>query len=321
MKNNQTKNDINAAELFWRKVVLIFLALVSIISIGFAVLYSVSDTVILQYFMYLLGIQHSVWLLALLYNKDMLSNASISVYITYIIVLLYPITCIFWNAGYAVVFTWYLLIIIGALVFDISKIEQYILLTVIAVFAVFFCNSLFSQENITPSLIYRVNMMTVISTIILGSFFAIVYVKKLKIDESMHTEMLQAIAENTENSEKDKALYNDMIEYLEKDKPFKNPDFNAQMLAKELPCHVNDIAKIIRAGGGGNFNMLLNGFRISYVKSMLDSGAMKKYTIDYIYSEAGYKYRSTFNTAFKSIMGMTPSDYVSQQNTNDNSKL
>ena len=180
---------------------------------------------------------------------------------------------------------------------------------------------MFPQENLTPLLIERVNILTVISTLTLAGFFAIVYVRKIHIDELLHDETLRTATENAENLERDKALYNAIITYLDENKPFKDPNFNAQELAKALHTNVNYISKAISTSNIGNFNILLNNFRIEYAKSMLNEGALKKYTIDFIYAEAGYKHRSTFNTAFKSITGMTPSDYVSQQNTKENSSL
>jgi len=174
---------------------------------------------------------------------------------------------------------------------------------------------MFPQDHFTPLLHERANIMSVIISIILTAFFIMVYVKNKNIDESMRAETLQAAVEDLE---KNKALYNRIVEYLEKNEPFKNPDFDVHALARELNSNKNNISKAITAGEGGDFRTLLNRFRINYAKSMLDSGVMKIYTIDYIYTEAGYKYRSTFNNAFKNIIGMTPSDYAFPQNTNNN---
>jgi len=198
----------------------------------------------------------------------------------------------------------------------------WIFTTAIVVISVFFFSAaLFPYKELDSLMIHYANIMTVVSTVILTSFFATVYMKKTGIEESIREKKSKTNAENAENIERDKILYNSIIEYFEKKKPFKNPDFNARELAKALNSNINYISRAISTGGGGDFHTLLNRFRISYVKAMLDGGAMKKYTIDYIYTEAGYKYRSTFNAAFKLITGMTPSDYVSQNDTNDNPQV
>jgi len=160
-----------------------------------------------------------------------------------------------------------------------------------------------------------------ILSVVLASFFAIIFIKQMNSDESVHEETLQAPPENSENPERDKALYDEIIHFIKKNKSFKNPNFNAHSLAIALNTNVTYISKAISRSDSDNFNMLLNEFRINYVKSMLDNGALKKYTIDYIYAEAGYKHRSTFNAAFKSITGMTPSEYASLLNPDDNQDL
>jgi len=319
MKNNQAENDIdNAISLFLRKMAILFFIFVSIIFIGFSVLYSINNIEPIKYFMYLYTMQHIIWLFGIICYKDISIAALIMVYLSYILVAIYPITCIYWNAGNPVAFSWYLLIAIGAIVFNMRHIGAWIFITVVAVISVFFfSSSLFPHIDSESLMIHYVNVMTVISTVLLTSFLAIVYTKKTHIEESMRNKKLQKNVEDAENLERDKTLYNNIIEYLEKNKPFRNPDFNAQALAKALNSNVSYISRAISAGGDGDFRTLLNSFRINYAKSMLDGEAIEKYTIDYIYTEAGYKYRSTFNAAFKLITGMTPSDYVlSRQNTN-----
>jgi len=320
MKNNQIKNDIdNTLNLFLRKMAIIFLIFISIILTGFAILFTVSGSDPLKYFLYLYTMQHFLALFGVIYFKDISIEALITFYLVYIITAIYPIACIYWNAGTPVAFSWYLLILIGAIAFNIQYIKVWIfLIAIVIIFVFFFSFSLFPHKDAESLMITSAHILTVISTVLLASFFALVYTKKANIEKSMHARELQTYVENTENLEKDITLYNNIIEYLEEDKPFKNPDFNIQALAEALNTNVYYISRAVNVGSGSNFNMLLNSFRISYVKSMLDSGAIKKYTIDYIYAEAGYKYRSTFNSAFKLITGMTPSNYVSQQNTNNN---
>jgi len=319
MKINQIMNGNNDRVIFMRKAIIIFLIIALILLTGFTVLYTVHGLKSITNILYICILQHIMWLYGILHFKDLSVDSVIKMYLSFILAIFYPIVCIYWGSGSPVVFFWYFIIIIGAIVFDRRNLGLWIFCTLAIVFSVFFAYPLFPHENFTPLLTYQTNLLTIISTIILASFFAIVFMKQSKFDESMQAETLRITTENEENIERDKELYNDIINYLEKNKPFKNPDFNAHALAKALNTNVTYISKAIKTGDNGNFNTLISNFRINYVKSMLDSGALKKYTIDYIYAEAGYKYRSTFNAAFKGITGMTPSDYVSQHNTSANS--
>ena len=321
MKNNQTENEIDdAINLFLRKMTICFLIFVLIIFTWFTVLFTINDVEPVKYFLYSYTIQHIIWLAGIIRYKEIPIEVLIMVYLSYIMVAIYPLTCIYWNAGDPIVFSWYLLILIGAIVFNTRYIGTWIFMIAVVVISVFFLSSFFYPHKESESLmIYYADIITIISTVFLTSFFAIVYAKKTRIEESIRNKKLQKNVEDAENLERDKILYNKIIEYLEKNQPFRNPDFNAQTLAKALNSNVNYISRAINAGGNDDFRMLLNSFRISYVKSMLDGCALEKYTIDYIYTEAGYKHRSTFNAAFKLITGMTPSDYASQQKINNNS--
>jgi len=315
MKIFQNSRDNLDETAYLRKVITSFFVIILIIFTCFTVLYTIHDNKILIYLHYSCLIQHGLWLFGFLYYKEMPLEPLIKMYLSYVIVVLFPFACIFWNSGgQPVVFFWYLLVIIGAIVFQMKNIGFWsglIIATVIS--TIVFGEFLFPQIEITPLFMNRVNILTVIATIVLASFFAIVFLKKNIIYNSVTHEISR---ETIDNYERDIALYNEIIEYLENNKPFKNPVFNAQTLAKALNSNVNYISKALHAGGCGNFNTLINNFRINHVKSLLDDGTLKKYTIDYIYNEAGYKHRSTFNTAFKSITGMTPSDYVSQKQLN-----
>jgi len=318
MKNKQTMNDTNPAMSFLRKVAIGFLSLVLLISFCFVALYTVYNIEIAKFVMYVFIAHHILWLFGVLFFKDMSTEPMIMMYLSYVIVFLYPITCLYWNVRNPVAFSWYLITMIGAIVFQRSYIKLWITLILCVVISVFFVSPLFPRTILTPELINSASIVTVVSTVILGAYFSMVYVKMVNIEASIHADVLR---ENAENIEKVKTLYHDIIQYLEDNKPFKNPDFDAQELAKALNTNTSYVSKAISVGGSGDFRALINNFRINYAKLMLDSDAMKKYTIDYICTESGYRYRSTFNSAFKNLTGMTPSEYVTRQNANNNQLL
>ena len=313
MINNHVENSTDVAALFLRKMVFLFLILMLIITVVFGLLYSANGAPILKSLMYIYAIQHIVWLFGIICYKKLSIESLILMYLSYALVtIIFPCGCIFWNAGDPVVFSWYILILLGAIAFSVRSIGVWIFLTSTMIIVMFFFNSLFPKIELTPLLQKRVDIVTVIIAIILSAFFIFVFVKKRSIDESELTKKMQADVGDLE-----KTLYNDIIEYLEKYKPFRNPDFNVQGLAKALDADTYYISRAIKASGDGDFHKLLNSFRINYVKSMLDTGAMEKYTLDYVYNEAGYRYRSTFNAAFKLIIGATPSDYLSKKKENN----
>jgi len=316
MGSIQTKNGINnTVALFLRKMIVIFFIIVLVLCSCYTVLYTVYDFRPYVFLLYLTFLQHVLWLCGFLYYKDMPIMPLIMMYLAYILVLLYPLICIYWNSGDASEFIWYLIVIVGAIAFQVPNIELWIFLPLGIAVSVFFFSGFFPKIDINPELMNKTSILTVVSTIVLSIFFAIVHTKMISIDKFTLNETLPTVKDDTENLEKEKALYNSIIKYLEETKAFRDPSFNTRQLAKALHTNTTYISKAINAGNTGNFNILLNNFRIDYAKSMLSNGALKKYTIDHIYAKAGYKHRSTFNTAFKSVTGMTPSDFVSQNNS------
>jgi len=314
MKNKQTMNDANPANPFLRKAVVGFFVIVLIISFSLAALYTVYNIQMAKYMMYIFIAHHILWLFGILFFKNLSMETMLLAYLAYVIVFLYPLACMYWNVRNPVAISWYLIIMLGAIVFQRSTIWLWIPMLLCVVISVFFVSHLLPQIVLSQDLIDNASIITVVSTVVLGAYFSMVYVKLTKIEATVHANALRESAENAENIEKDKALYHEIIQYLENNKPFKNPDFDAHALAKALNTNVSYISKAISTGSGDDFRVLINNFRIKYAKSMLDNDTVKKYTIDYICTESGYKYRSTFNGAFKNLTGMTPTEYVAKHN-------
>ncbi len=106
-------------------------------------------------------------------------------------------------------------------------------------------------------------------------------------------------------------LYNNIINYFNKETPWKDPDFSIQDLASQLNTNSTYISRSVNYHSGMNFKTLVNKYRVEFVKEELLSDQIKKrYTLFYIYTSAGFRHQSTFNKAFKQIENMTPSEYM-----------
>ncbi|GHT32052.1 hypothetical protein AGMMS49574_14850 [Bacteroidia bacterium] len=108
--------------------------------------------------------------------------------------------------------------------------------------------------------------------------------------------------------QKYKELYDQIEKYFETEQPFVNPDFTAAQLASALNTNIAYISKAINHQRSINFNVFVNHYRIKMVKQMMHDSS-HKYTLEYISSVSGFRNQSTFNKAFKSIEGVTPSAY------------
>ncbi|MBL7881181.1 MAG: helix-turn-helix transcriptional regulator [Chryseobacterium gambrini] len=91
---------------------------------------------------------------------------------------------------------------------------------------------------------------------------------------------------------------------------FKDPNFNLTDLSSVMKINNGYLSKAIRHKGFANFNHYLNFHRIDFAKKLIAKTDLRKVTIMYIYSEAGFGSQSTFNRVFKNIEGITPSEYI-----------
>ena len=76
-----------------------------------------------------------------------------------------------------------------------------------------------------------------------------------------------------------------------------------------LSLETNDkyLSEVINDEFGQNFNNYMNEFRVNHAIELLSSGEKRHFTIDAISKMSGFHSKSTFNSAFKRMTGVTPS--------------
>lgn len=111
--------------------------------------------------------------------------------------------------------------------------------------------------------------------------------------------------------EPDHTLFLQIVSLLETEKLYTNPDFNLNILAKELNTNRSYVSKAINLGVNKTFVEFINDYRITESKRLLCNKENKQLTIEAIGKEAGFNSKSTFFRVFKSITGVTPSFFAS----------
>ena len=128
----------------------------------------------------------------------------------------------------------------------------------------------------------------------------------LPVDPASHKP--QSKYEYSSLSELDIARYkNNLINHLEQEKPYIDPDFKLQNLADHLDIPSYQVSQIINTELKQNFYDLVNSMRINDAKRRLTDPAQKQTRIINIAYDVGYSSKSTFNTAFKKYTNTTPS--------------
>ncbi|MCU0340389.1 MAG: helix-turn-helix domain-containing protein [Spirosomaceae bacterium] len=84
-------------------------------------------------------------------------------------------------------------------------------------------------------------------------------------------------------------------------------------LAQKLDLSIHDTSYLINETTGDNFYNFINRHRIEEAKRLLRAGKAEDFNMLGIAFEAGFNSKTTFNTTFKKMVGMSPSAYWQSQ--------
>ncbi|MEM9375835.1 MAG: AraC family transcriptional regulator [Pseudomonadota bacterium] len=111
-------------------------------------------------------------------------------------------------------------------------------------------------------------------------------------------------------SDADKALADRILQRLEADKLYLDPDLSLGRLARSLGEADHRVSKCITGVlGDRNFNSLVNRYRIEAAKAVLEDAGSADASILAVALDAGFSSIGPFNRAFKTQTGLTPSQY------------
>ena len=105
-------------------------------------------------------------------------------------------------------------------------------------------------------------------------------------------------------------LANRIEEYVAREKPYTNPDFSIEDLAKGLLVPLNHVSYCLSNVMNTKFTSYRMQLRIEFAKELLKSGKNQEFTIEGIAKQAGFSTRSNFYSAFKAETGYTPTEYM-----------
>ncbi len=100
-----------------------------------------------------------------------------------------------------------------------------------------------------------------------------------------------------------------LLLYMETEKPYLNPNLSINDVSENTSIPAYMLSQVINSRLGKNFFNFINGYRIDASKKLLkDKGNAERSILDILY-ECGFNSKSSFNKAFKSLTGMTPSQF------------
>ncbi|UTW62871.1 helix-turn-helix domain-containing protein [bacterium SCSIO 12741] len=100
-----------------------------------------------------------------------------------------------------------------------------------------------------------------------------------------------------------------VIQFFEKEHPYLDAGIDIRKMATAMDIHCNKLSALINEEFGKNFNEFINGYRIELFKERIADAKYSHLSILGLALECGFNSKSSFNTAFKQLTGMTPKAY------------
>lgn len=102
-----------------------------------------------------------------------------------------------------------------------------------------------------------------------------------------------------------------LLQLMEEQKPYLNPDLTLHDLAENLSMSSGDLSLLINRGMGKNFNDFINEYRVQEVKSLIMQGEHTHKSLLGLAYDSGFNSKATFNRVFKKFSGKSPSQFIS----------
>jgi AraC-like DNA-binding protein len=103
-----------------------------------------------------------------------------------------------------------------------------------------------------------------------------------------------------------------LFSLMENDKLFLNNDLNLPTVAEKLDVSIHEASFLINETAKDNFYNYINKYRVEEAKKLLASTKMEELNIVGIAFASGFNSKTTFNTTFKKLVGISPSQYSKQ---------
>ncbi|MCF8232199.1 MAG: helix-turn-helix domain-containing protein [Bacteroidales bacterium] len=107
----------------------------------------------------------------------------------------------------------------------------------------------------------------------------------------------------------EKQIAEKLTSYINREKPYLNPDLNLPRLADELEMKSHHLSQVINDKLEANFFEYINRYRVEEVKTKMTNPDYSNYSLLGIAFESGFNSKSAFNRVFKNITGNTPTQY------------
>jgi len=169
----------------------------------------------------------------------------------------------------------------------------------------------------------KVNLYLILAAVLI--IFGVVISRYIQVQKKYRRKFKDLVAEGAPLPIKQTSASSDKIDIpleimnnvlinlseFEEKKGFVDSSITLSSLAKSFKTNSNYLSKIINHDKGKNFASYLNELRVDYaVKELKSNPTFRKFTINAIAHEVGFKSSETFSRTFKSKTGIYPSYFI-----------
>ena len=104
-------------------------------------------------------------------------------------------------------------------------------------------------------------------------------------------------------------LYDKILNIIVVQKKYKDPNYSAKDLARELKTNTRYLSAVVNSRLGKNYSCLLNEYRIKDAKHLLVDKRYADKNVEEISSMVGFANRQSFYAAFYKNVGETPNGF------------
>ena len=130
-------------------------------------------------------------------------------------------------------------------------------------------------------------------------------------DEESHESESATVA--AMSNEQMQSVCEQATRYMSENKAYLRPDISLALFAKEINIPQRTLSRAINGCLGYNFFEFVNRMRVEEAKCRLQQLKASDFNIESIYTECGFRSRSTFFMVFKKMTGKTPAAWLEKE--------
>ena len=167
----------------------------------------------------------------------------------------------------------------------------------------------YTYSYLTDKNVFYIPMYLIVSIII----YTMGYIGMHKLNILNERRKIRSSLNQTNKHPNTKKQKNEHITNLEniviRNQGYLDPNLTLDSLTEELQLSKSHLSRIINAELNMSFSDYINSFRINKAKELLLNPEFSNYTLVAIGLESGFNSKTTFNTVFKKLTSLTPSQF------------